>query len=78
MKRSCILDTFLTELIYFMIFFRQAVGLATRENKEFEHLCVYVAQDCAGILYLVARIIYHRDLYNYILFTQKIVPESCV
>jgi hypothetical protein len=28
--------------------FRQAVELATKENKEFEHLCVYVAQDCAG------------------------------
>ncbi|XP_021915154.1 cysteine protease ATG4D isoform X2 [Zootermopsis nevadensis] len=26
---------------------RQAVELATKENKEFEHLCVYVAQDCA-------------------------------
>jgi len=27
---------------------RQAVELATKDNKEFEHLCVYVAQDCAG------------------------------
>lgn len=27
--------------------------LATKDNKEFEHLCVYVAQDCAGITYLI-------------------------
>lgn len=33
--------------IYFVS--RQAVELAAKENKEFEHLCVYVAQDCAGI-----------------------------
>jgi hypothetical protein len=40
-------------MIFF--FFRQAVELATKENKEFERLCVYVAQDCAGISYLVDR-----------------------
>jgi len=40
-------------MIFFLFFFRQAVELATKDNKEFEHLCVYVAQDCAGTSYLV-------------------------
>ena len=40
-------------IVFSLLFFRQAVELATKDNKEFEHLCVYVAQDCAGTSYLI-------------------------
>lgn len=41
-------------MIFFFFFFRQAVELAMKDNKEFEDLRVYVAQDCAGTSYLIA------------------------
>jgi hypothetical protein len=40
-------------IFFFLSFFRQAVELATKDNREFEDLCVYVAQDCAGTSYLI-------------------------
>lgn len=36
-------------VIIFSLFLRMAVKAAAEENDEFERLCVYVAQDCAGM-----------------------------
>jgi hypothetical protein len=52
-----LINVAVTELVLYDIFllFRQAVELATKDDKEFEHLCVYVAQDCAGTSCLLDR-----------------------
>lgn len=61
-EQLCLKCFVAAELICVVTFFpRKAVELATKENKEFEHLCVYVAQDCAGIIYLIDRNMQFRN-----------------